>query len=196
MKLTLDTILKNYHPKNEVEREDLKVLIKHYEQVGNSILYRNRTLAHLTSSAVVLNHNLTHMLMVHHNIYNTWTWVGGHNDGDFNCLGVALKETLEETGLSQVKPLTEEAQSIEVLTVDGHYKKGQYVTGHLHLNVSFVFIADDSEMIRPNLDENSKVQWIPINEISVYSNEPDFIKLYLKLIDRARNYREATDDRD
>ena len=41
---------------------------------------------------------------------------------------------MEESGLTHVKFLSDEPFSIEILSVDGHMKKGHYVS-HLHLNV-------------------------------------------------------------
>ncbi len=35
---------------------------------------------------------MTKTLMVHHNIYNTWAWTGGHADGDKDMLEIAIKD--------------------------------------------------------------------------------------------------------
>ena len=37
--------------------------------------------------------------MVYHNIYDSWSWLGGHADGETDLLAVALREVKEETGL-------------------------------------------------------------------------------------------------
>ena len=34
--------------------------------------------------------------MVYHNIYNSWSWLGGHADGETDLLAVALREVKEE----------------------------------------------------------------------------------------------------
>ena len=43
--------------------------------------------------------------MIHHNIYNSWSWTGGHADGDKDLLYVAIKEAKEETGVKNIKAL-------------------------------------------------------------------------------------------
>lgn len=48
----------------------------------------------------------------------------GHADGDGDLLHVALKEVSEETGLTNIKPLSEEIYSIEILGVPAHEKGG------------------------------------------------------------------------
>ena len=57
------------------------------------------------------------------------------NHGSVDLLAVALREVKEEAGISHVCPVSEEIFSLESLTVDGHVKKGKYVSSHLHLNV-------------------------------------------------------------
>ena len=65
--------------------------------------------------------------MVYHNIYRSWSWTGGHADGEADLLQVALREAAEETGIAALQPLQKEPVSLEILTVDGHEKGGNYV---------------------------------------------------------------------
>ena len=39
-----------------------------------------------------MNKDKTKVLMIYHNIYNSWSWTGGHADGDEDLLYVAIKE--------------------------------------------------------------------------------------------------------
>lgn len=68
-------------------------------------------------------------------------------------------EVREESGLTEVRPVSEDLYSLEILTVDGHEKHGRYVSSHLHLNVTYLLEADPSAAIRPKPDENSRVGW-------------------------------------
>lgn len=45
-------------------------------------------------------------------------------DGDHDLLAVALREAQEESGLSAVRAVSPELFSVEILTVDGHEKRG------------------------------------------------------------------------
>lgn len=73
---------------------------------------------------------------------------------------VAEKEVAEECGLTQLNSLCPGIFSLEVLTVDGHEKRGQYVGSHLHLNVTYLFEADPSAPVFIKPDENSGVAWL------------------------------------
>lgn len=41
--------------------------------------------------------------------------------------------------------------------MDGHEKRGAYVSSHLHLNVTYLLEADDREALHKKADENSGV---------------------------------------
>ncbi len=155
----------------------------------DTVLTRQNSVAHLTSSGLIVNKSLDKMLMVHHNIYNTWAWTGGHADGDSDLLAVAIREGQEETGVQRLTPLTDQIASLDVLPVYGHVRKGQYVSTHLHLNVTYVLIADENHRLQANEDENSGVAWVPVDELAAYSNEPYLIGVYLKIVERARELK-------
>lgn len=178
--------IKNYIPDNAQEASDQKIILNTIASYNHNILTRENEIAHITSSAVILNHALTKMLMIHHNIYNTWTWTGGHADGDSDMLSVSIKEALEETGLKKIEPLSEEIASIDIIPVYGHIKRGIYVSSHLHLNVSYILLADDEDPISINMNETSGVEWITLDQIPQYSNEPYLIDIYSKLIRKAK----------
>lgn len=43
--------------------------------------------------------------------------------------------------------LSERPFSVEVLPVDGHEKRGRYVSSHLHLNVTYLLQAEESDKL-------------------------------------------------
>ena len=77
--------------------------------------------------------------------------------------------------------------SLEILSVDGHVKRGKYVTTHLHLNVTYLMEADPVQEIRCKPDENSAVGWIPVEQIAEKSTEPWFVeRVYGKLCEKVK----------
>lgn len=130
------TQIENYRPYNEQEERD-KGLILDCLRAFEDVFTRENALAHMTASAWVVNERFDRVLMAYHNIYDSWSWLGGHADGDEDLLAVALKEVREESGVKNVRPASEDIFSLEVLTVDGHMKRGKYVSSHLHLNVTY-----------------------------------------------------------
>ena len=178
--------IKKYRPFNEQEEAD-KVLILDWIGNNKNVFSRENTVAHMTASAWVVNKDRSKVLMVYHNIYNSWSWLGGHADGETDLLAVALREVKEEAGISHVSPVSEEIFSLESLTVDGHVKKGKYVSSHLHLNVTYLLEADSEEAVSIKADENSGVAWFSPEEALKKSTEPWFVEnVYSKLLQKIK----------
>ena len=177
-----------YVPWNEQEQRDQAEILRYLAQHDDAFLRSNR-IAHMTASAWVVNPTRDKVLMVYHKIYDSWSWTGGHADGETDLLAVALREVTEETGVKSVRPVTEDIYSLEVLTVDGHEKRGEYVSSHLHLNVTYLLEADDRSPLRVCEDENKGVAWFGLDEALAASTEPWFVKrIYTKLNEKLREY--------
>lgn len=179
--------VKNYVPCNEQEAKDKEIFV-YCTEVFKDVLSRNNEVAHFTSSAFTVNKVRDKVLMIHHNIYNSWSWIGGHADGEEDLLAVAMKELKEETGVENIRPVSTEIFSLDVLTVLGHTKRGNYVSPHLHLSVAFLIEADEKDLLRVKADENSGVRWIPLEEINDYSTEPHMHKVYDKLVSKVKEF--------
>lgn len=176
--------LQAFIPFNEQEEKDRDFIIEFLKNNEDAFLRSNRV-AHMTGTAWVVNRDRSKVLMVYHNIYNSWSWLGGHADGNTDLLEVTVKEVKEEAGIHNVQVVSPEIFSVEVLTVDGHEKRGEYVSSHLHLNVTYLLEADSEETVHIKADENSGVAWFTPGEALQKSTEPWFVKrVYSKLIDK------------
>ena len=178
--------IKAYRPWNEQERQD-QVLILDFLRKNPDAFYRTNLLAHMTASAWVVNPQRSKTLMVYHRLYDSWSWAGGHADGEEDLLAVALREVREETGVQRLRPVTEEIYSLEVLTVDGHEKHGRYVPSHLHLNVTYLLEAEEDQPLRVCEAENSGVAWFSLADALSASTEPWSVeRIYKKLNEKLK----------
>lgn len=176
--------LEAYIPYNEQEERD-KDLILNWIRDRKDAFDRSNAVAHITASAWVVNKDRTKVLMVYHNIYNSWSWMGGHADGETDLLTVAVREVKEESGVEKVTPVSSEIFSLESLTVDGHVKRGKYVSSHLHFNITYLLEADEGEELKIKEDENSGVAWFTPKEALQKSTEPWFVDhIYQKCIEK------------
>lgn len=198
-----------FEPFNEQEAADKRVILRALDT--DSDCFDRSAQAHMACSIWVVDPSFTQTLLVYHNIYDSWSWIGGHADGECDLAAVALRELQEETGVAHARLVAGEAHgagdasaaseptiggvrplcgpggiySLEVLTVDGHEKRGAYVSSHLHLNVTYLAIADPAEPIRIKPDENSGVRWVPLEDAIRLSTEPWIRdRIYRKLIDK------------
>ncbi|MBQ8789180.1 MAG: NUDIX hydrolase [Oscillospiraceae bacterium] len=178
----------NYIPFNEQEERDKKLLLEWLSEPD--VFERKNERAHFTASAWVVNPERTKVLMIYHNIYDSWAWMGGHADGEENLFAVAEREAKEESGITDIKAISEEIASVEILTVSGHEKHGKYVPSHLHLNATYFFEAPEEQELSVKPDENSGVMWIDMDDIKNKSSEKWFVeRIYPKLIEKTKKLR-------
>ena len=179
--MNIEQQIADYKPYNEQEAHDQAVM-RQLLATQPDLFTRENQVAHMTASSWLLNATHDKVLMIYHNIYHSWAWTGGHADGDRDLLAVAKREAMEETGVTEIRAISEDIFSLEILTVDGHEKRGAYVPSHLHLNVSYLLEADEAEVLRIKPDENSGVRWFTPEGAIEASSEPWFReRIYKKL---------------
>ena len=178
-----------YRPWNEQEARDRDELVRRLNS-GEELYSRDNASAHLTASAWVTSPDRTQVLMAYHKLYDSWAWLGGHADGERDLLAAALREVREESGLTEVRPVSAGIYSLEILTVDGHEKRGRYISSHLHLNITYLLEADPAAPIRPKPDENSRVGWFsPVDAVAASSESWFRERIYKKLNEKLNEFR-------
>ena len=182
--MNLTEQLRAYQPCCEQEAADRELMLRYLKQFPDDILTRDNPMAHFTASGWVVTPKRDKVLMVYHNIYNSWSWTGGHADGESDLLAVALREVQEETGLQNIRPVSPDIWSLEILGVDAHTRRGKFVSTHLHLNVTYLIEAEDSDALCVKPDENSGVRWFGAADAVDCSNEPEMRVIYRKLMEK------------
>ena len=173
--------IRTYVPACEQETQDARMMLR-YAELFPDLLERTNETAHFTASSWIVTSDRSRVLMVYHNIYHSWSWLGGHADGESDLLAVALREAREESGIRSARPVSKDIFSLEALTVDGHEKRGAYVSSHLHLNVTYLLEADEGEALTVKPDENSGVRWFTLEESETAPSEAWFCaRVYHKL---------------
>ncbi len=176
-----------FRPGDAREEEELRIMLRLLEREGDGLLTRENGYAHFTASSVILSPDHTKTLMAFHRIYRSWAWTGGHADGVRFPEEVARKEAREETGINDLALIGGGAMSVEILPVWAHVRRGKMVGSHLHLNVSYLFEADDRLPLRSAPQENTAVAWLPVERLETCVSEPDMLPVYERLINRANN---------
>ncbi len=178
--------IQKYTPVNQQEEQDQKLFLKYMENCSD-YLDRENQIAHFTASIWTINPERTKTLMVYHNIYDSWSWIGGHADGMEDLRSVAMRELQEETGVRDAALLGGDIFSLESLTVNGHVRRGLYVPSHLHLNVTYLAEAREQEALIVNADENQAVKWWSFEDALRVPNEPWMIThVYKKLVEKCK----------
>ncbi|MED9820698.1 MAG: NUDIX hydrolase [Christensenellales bacterium] len=176
-----------FSPGDAREAQEKQMMLDLIARFGDAVLLRTCEAAHMTASSIIVSPDRKRTLMAFHRIYQSWAWTGGHADGESEFEAIARREAQEETGITGLKRLGNGAASLEILPVWAHVKRGQAVGSHLHLNVSYLFEADDRLPLSVREDENSAVGWLDIRALGEYVSEPPMLPIYKRLLDRAND---------
>lgn len=178
-------LIQEYVPSCEQEITDQKAILDFITN-NDDVLERTNLVAHLTVSAMVVNPKMDKILFAFHNIYKAWSWVGGHCDGNPNMLEKALEEAKEETGVANITPFNEDILMLDTILVTNHIKRGHYVPDHLHLNATFLLIANENDQVQVKPDENSGVKWFSISNVLESVDEERMKVVYQKAFDKIK----------
>ncbi|MBO0454845.1 NUDIX hydrolase [Candidatus Enterococcus murrayae] len=176
--------IKDYQPFTSQEAADKKIFLERL-QFQDHLLTRENPEYHFSSSAWVVNPTYDKVLMVYHNIYQSYSWTGGHADGCEDLLQVAQKELEEETGLKEYRLIYEGLFAFDILPVNAHYKNGQFVKAHHHINTTYLFMAEENQTLRIKEDENSDVKWLAVSDIDQLVAEAEMRPYYHKMMEKA-----------
>lgn len=135
---------------------------------------RTQQAGHVTASAWVVNRGRTRTLLVHHARLNLWLQPGGHCDGNADVLAVALRETLEETGL-EARPV-----GARIYDVDAHEipaRKSE--PAHVHYDIRFLLEADDGAEVAVS-EESHDVRWVELDKVAALNTDESVLRLVAK----------------
>ena len=181
--------LKEYKVYNLQELIDKVRIINFLKENDNAYLRDNEKM-HMTASSWIINKDKTKVLMIYHNIYDSWAWTGGHADGDEDLAYVAVKEAKEETNNKNIELVNNNIFSIEILKVKEHIKNGKIVKEHLHANVTYLLKANEFDKISAKIDEAKDTKWIKIEDIKSEIKEKWMYKhIYKKLIKKLKRIK-------
>ena len=176
--------LRAFRPMCEQEEADRPLMLEAALRDPEGILRRESALMHMTASSMIVSPDRGRVLMAYHNIYQSWAWTGGHADGESDMLSVALREAREETGIEHLSVLNERPVSLEILHVPPHVKRGQFVSAHLHFNLTYALEGDAEDQICVKPDENARVGWLPADRLEEFVTEKEMLVIYRKILAR------------
>lgn len=87
--MSLTTDIRSYQPFNQQEASDREVILRQLE--ADPRVFQRDSLAHMTCSIWTVDPTATKTLMVFHNTYGSWSWIGGHADGERDRRGTSSR---------------------------------------------------------------------------------------------------------
>ncbi len=142
---------------------------------------RTHLAGHCTGSAMITCPRGEQVLLLFHPFLQRWLQPGGHADGSFDLLDVALREAEEETGLQELVPYCHQGNSRVPLDLDIHpipARKSE--PDHFHYDLRFLFLADPNAQLVPE-SPDLKLAWIPVDEVEQRTDEESVLRMIRKL---------------
>lgn len=160
-KKLLDELLR-YSALPHFTLEEKLTLKKFFEFIENEKnCFERSNIGHITASAWSVSLDKKKVLLTLHKRFNSWYQLGGHADGDNDCSRVALKEAMEESGISNLNFITKDIFDIDIHSVPSSCK--------YHYDVRYLLIASSDEPYRIS-EESNDLSWVPFNKLYEYSN--------------------------
>ncbi len=136
---------------------------------------RSLSIGHITGSAWIIDHERNHVLLTHHRKLDAWFQLGGHSDGDANTLEVALREGQEESGLNNLKPITEAIFDVDVHLIPARKAEPD----HFHCDVRFLLEADRNAALTIS-GESNELAWVTLDQALELSKDESIQRMVAK----------------
>lgn len=185
-KTEIEELVSMYQLKFPAEMKELEHIIHFLQRTADDELYdRSNFDGHITSSSFVLDEKRTSLLFIHHKKLDRWLQPGGHVDSsDDNLLQAAIRETIEETGLTaeSFEPIML-ADTGAIFDIDSHFipenpKKDE--PSHTHHDCRFLFACNNPVSFNLNTNETLGIKWMVLTDLI---NDPVFKNVGGKILE-------------
>ncbi len=157
VRLLLDRYAEGFHvPEGE------HALLRRQIAAGDDIHSRRTFPGHVTTSALVLDREGRRTLLIHHRALGRWLQPGGHYEPPDELAASALREAVEETGVSGLAVDPWHGGSGLPIDIDSHRIPARPERGepeHWHHDIRFVVRAEGSASLRPDAAEVHGADW-------------------------------------
>ncbi len=127
---------------------------------------------HVTGSAWIVDSAATRVLLTHHRKLNRWFQPGGHADGDPDVLAVAQREAVEETGLTDLKPVHDGIFDLDIHAIPSRGEDPE----HFHYDIRFLF-QDRSGADYTVSEESHDLAWVELTGLETYTDETSMLRM-------------------
>jgi len=165
-------LLESAIPYDNVEEKDINI-IKGLILNNANILNMNSEVGHVTGSALVLHRDTKRVLLHKHKKLGVWLQFGGHPDFETSVVDIAIRETVEESGLSDLKLVSVYANleipiDVELQTIAEKKERPK----HFHADFRYFLETTEPDLISASDDESDNFWWV---DAQAALNEPDSV---------------------
>jgi 8-oxo-dGTP pyrophosphatase MutT (NUDIX family) len=161
------------HRPDTAEEPHLRDIVALIESHGDACFYRTHfDPGHMTGSGLLISADGSRVLMNHHKFLDMWICFGGHADGERDILNVALREVIEESGIEDVEPVSQEIFDVDVHDIPFNAKKNE--PPHKHFDVRYLFrVKNATNENFAESEESNSLRWCNYYEARVLASPHD-----------------------
>jgi 8-oxo-dGTP pyrophosphatase MutT (NUDIX family) len=163
----------NKYPDEQIKVDNILEFINR----ENECFERNNWNGHFTGSAWIVDDTRNWVLMTKHLQLNMWLQLGGHAEGNSNLFKVALKEAIEESGLTKFTALSNQIFDLDIHQIP----KFKNLPSHLHYDVRYIFEAKIKNEKIIISDESHDVSWVNKNDVLNKNSEESISRMLNKM---------------
>ncbi|MDH8677266.1 NUDIX hydrolase [Fusibacter bizertensis] len=167
-------LLSQYKPYDINDKNSLK-LTSAFLSSNEDVFGNTNSKGHITASIWLLDYHFEKVLMTHHKKLNKWLQLGGHTEIGESIHEAALREAMEESGLTKLEFLEREIFDVDVHEIP----ERKHLPAHFHYDVRFLIRQTAKESIMIS-DESNDLKWIPIEEVLKLTNSPSVLRMVEK----------------
>ncbi len=150
--------LKHFVPYDNNEKIQLAKTLE-FLQNNDNCYDRSNLVGHVTAGALVCDRK-GNILLNHHKKSGMWFQFGGHCDGETDCLNVAKREVMEESGITDIELGVPSIFCVSTFVVADCNAKNE--PKHTHYDINFLFIVKDKYFKISS--ESIEIKWTTIAE--------------------------------
>jgi 8-oxo-dGTP pyrophosphatase MutT (NUDIX family) len=136
---------------------------------------------HMTGSALLINKEGNKVLLNKHGLYSRWMNFGGHADGHEDIRAVALREAIEESGITEEKIdfVTRDIFDVDVHPIAANIVKDE--PSHSHFDLVFLLRSETEEYAIS--EESIDLKWCNFDDaraLLTAQNDPRMLRILSK----------------
>lgn len=156
---------------------DIKAFVRRYDNFHS----RAQLAGHLTGSAWILDEDRTRALLTYHGKFDCWVQLGGHVEDDVDMLSASLREAREESGLIEVRPVSDSIFDVDVHAIPANPTE----PAHFHYDIRFLFVADHTVPFVVS-SESKALAWVKLEKIAELTSEESVLRMVRKTLNQSR----------
>lgn len=174
----LKKIFENYKIKYPEENKITEKFLKLLEEKWKKWFFRENIEGHFTGSIVVVDKNITKILLMHHKKLDRWLNFWWHADWDIDIENVAIRELEEEAGIFIKKSdLLENFIDLDLQIIPERKKEIE----HFHYDIRFVVKIEENIKFEKQEIEVNDIKWFSIEELEKNNLSPWVLKIINKI---------------